>query len=74
MVYQKPATQLHEAIANEVIFSWLSDSLGLHKEMSFGKVEMGEKYSWRNTFKTLVFKKQKEDSAKEKIAFVDLVY
>jgi len=48
--------------------------LGLHKEVSLGKLEMGEKCSWRSAFKTFIFQKQKEDSAKEKTAFVDLVY
>lgn len=51
-----------------------SDSLGLYKEIGFGKLETGEKHGWRNTANPLTFQKHKENSAKEKTAFVDLVY
>lgn len=35
---------------------------------------MGEKLSWGDTFQQVMFQKPKENSAKEKTAFVDLVY
>lgn len=70
--YCLPATQVHEA--NKVKFSWLSDSLGLPGKRKFGKLEMGEKHSCGNTFKQVMFQKPKENSTKEKSAFVDLVY
>lgn len=35
---------------------------------------MGEKRSWGKSFKQLTFQESKENSTKEKGAFVDLVY